>query len=180
MALVEAEDRIVEKEELLKTIWPDSFVEEGSLARNVSVLRKVLGKGSEDQSYIQTIPKRGYRLAVPIQVVHPVPETMAPPVAPGLTAAQTSLRGVTVAAEPVVHSRAGAGVLRKRAIVILVLLAAVGTAWWLAKHRSHTEKRSVTTGPVRSIAFRSAHVNFTGLAAKQCRNWLKVGYACGL
>src|SRR5437868_3118527 len=64
--LIEADCRVVEKEELLKKIWPDTFVEEGSLARNISILRKVLGEGAEDQKFIQTIPKRGYRFVAPL------------------------------------------------------------------------------------------------------------------
>jgi DNA-binding winged helix-turn-helix (wHTH) protein len=44
--LVRSSGRLVEKEELLKEVWPDSFVEEGNLNRNVSILRKVLGEDS--------------------------------------------------------------------------------------------------------------------------------------
>jgi len=48
----------MEKDELIRTLWPDSFVEEGSLSNNIFVLRKALG---EDPRYIETVPKRGYR-----------------------------------------------------------------------------------------------------------------------
>jgi len=61
LALAEQPGRLLEKDYLLKKIWPDTFVEEGSLARNVSTLRRVLGKSPEDEEYIETIPKRGYR-----------------------------------------------------------------------------------------------------------------------
>ena len=62
--LVQNSGRLVEKEELLKEIWPDSFVEEANLNRSVSVLRKALG---EDLSvYIQTVPKRGYRFVAQV------------------------------------------------------------------------------------------------------------------
>jgi TolB-like protein/Tfp pilus assembly protein PilF len=61
LVLVEMAGKIVEKEELLKRIWPDAFVEEGSLAQNISILRKVLGESMEGEPYIETIPKRGYR-----------------------------------------------------------------------------------------------------------------------
>ena len=64
--LMEADGRIVEKEELLKRVWPHTFVEEANLARNISMLRKVLGESPEDQKYIQTIPKRGYRFVAPV------------------------------------------------------------------------------------------------------------------
>jgi TolB-like protein/DNA-binding winged helix-turn-helix (wHTH) protein/Flp pilus assembly protein TadD len=70
-ALIEADGRIVGKEELLKKVWPDTFVEEGSLAHNISILRKVLAESADDQKYIQTIPKRGYRFVAPVKATDP-------------------------------------------------------------------------------------------------------------
>jgi DNA-binding winged helix-turn-helix (wHTH) protein/predicted ATPase len=63
LALVESGGRVADKEDLLKRVWHDSFVEEGSLTRNVSTLRKILGEGPRDHKYIITVPKRGYRFA---------------------------------------------------------------------------------------------------------------------
>jgi TolB-like protein/Flp pilus assembly protein TadD len=60
LLLVRNTGQIVDKDELLKTIWPEAFVEEATLAQNVFTIRKALG-GSEGDQYIQTIPKRGYR-----------------------------------------------------------------------------------------------------------------------
>jgi eukaryotic-like serine/threonine-protein kinase len=59
--LVTHADRVVEKDELMKRIWPDSFVGEDSLTQNVAVLRKVLGDSSESPRYIATVHKHGYR-----------------------------------------------------------------------------------------------------------------------
>ena len=56
LALLENSSHVLTKKELMQKVWPDSFVEENNLAQNISLLRKVLGG-----SYIQTIPKRGYR-----------------------------------------------------------------------------------------------------------------------
>src|SRR5262245_11307214 len=53
--------RLVEKEELLKAVWPDTFVEEGVLAVNVSALRKALGDDETGRGYVETVPRRGYR-----------------------------------------------------------------------------------------------------------------------
>ncbi|HXY23834.1 MAG TPA: tetratricopeptide repeat protein [Candidatus Acidoferrum sp.] len=64
--LVERHGRIVDKKELMDAVWPETFVEEVSLARNVSVLRKILSENEEGQSYIETIPKRGYRFVAPV------------------------------------------------------------------------------------------------------------------
>jgi pimeloyl-ACP methyl ester carboxylesterase/DNA-binding winged helix-turn-helix (wHTH) protein/class 3 adenylate cyclase len=61
LVLIENAHRVVPKPELMQLIWPDSFVEENNLAQNISVLRKVLGEKSDGRSYIQTIPKLGYR-----------------------------------------------------------------------------------------------------------------------
>ena len=49
------------KKTSLRRVWHDAFVEEGSLARNISTLRKTLGEGPRDHKYIITVPKRGYR-----------------------------------------------------------------------------------------------------------------------
>jgi DNA-binding winged helix-turn-helix (wHTH) protein len=57
---------VVEKETLMRMVWPDSFVEEGNLAQNIFTLRKALGETPDGEQFIQTIPKRGYRLTVPV------------------------------------------------------------------------------------------------------------------
>jgi DNA-binding winged helix-turn-helix (wHTH) protein len=56
--LVRNSGHLLEKDELIRALWPDSFVEEGNLTNNISLLRKVLG---DDPPYVETIPKRGYR-----------------------------------------------------------------------------------------------------------------------
>ena len=59
--LVRNSGRILSKEELMKATWPDTFVEEASLAQNISVLRRALGEAGGERQYIETIPRRGYR-----------------------------------------------------------------------------------------------------------------------
>jgi DNA-binding winged helix-turn-helix (wHTH) protein/Tol biopolymer transport system component len=56
--LVGNHGHLLEKENLLRMLWPDSFVEEGNLSNNIFLLRKALG---DDSAYIETVPKRGYR-----------------------------------------------------------------------------------------------------------------------
>lgn len=60
LVLVENSGHVVEKETLLRLVWPDTFVEEATLAQNVSTLRRVLCE-DDDTPYIETVPKRGYR-----------------------------------------------------------------------------------------------------------------------
>ncbi len=64
--LVRHSGHLVEKETLLREVWPGSFVEEGALNRSVSVLRKALGDSPSGQKYIETVPKRGYRFVAPV------------------------------------------------------------------------------------------------------------------
>jgi TolB-like protein/DNA-binding winged helix-turn-helix (wHTH) protein/Tfp pilus assembly protein PilF len=66
--LVRSNGRLVEKDELLREIWPDSFVEEGNLNRNISILRKILGEEASGGHYIETIPKRGYRFVAKVKI----------------------------------------------------------------------------------------------------------------
>jgi DNA-binding winged helix-turn-helix (wHTH) protein/TolB-like protein len=67
LALVERGGRIVEKGELMKRVWPDTFVEEGNLTQNVSLLRKALGESPGGPQFIETIPRRGYRFAATVR-----------------------------------------------------------------------------------------------------------------
>ena len=61
VALVEQPGHLLEKEALLRKVWPDSFVEENNLTDNIFRLRKALGEGENGQKFIETVPKRGYR-----------------------------------------------------------------------------------------------------------------------
>src|SRR5262250_1468279 len=69
LALVERHGHLLEKEELLKKVWPDTFVEEANLASNISQLRKALGDGENGQRYIDTAPKRGYRFVASVREI---------------------------------------------------------------------------------------------------------------
>src|SRR5215468_4539296 len=64
LALVERHGRLLEKDELMKLVWPDTIVEEANLANNISILRKTLG--TNGQLFIETVPKRGYRFVAPV------------------------------------------------------------------------------------------------------------------
>jgi len=69
--LVENAGRLVTKQELLDTIWPETTVEENNLNHNVSVLRKALGEKATGQQYIETVPRVGYRFAAEVEPAEP-------------------------------------------------------------------------------------------------------------
>ena len=60
LVLVERHGHMVTKDEIIRIVWPDTFVEENNLAQNISMLRRVLGEG-DGAHLIETVPKRGYR-----------------------------------------------------------------------------------------------------------------------
>jgi len=66
LVLVKNSGRIVEKNELMEAVWPQTFVEESNLAANVSLLRKILGVQEDGTPYIETISRRGYRFAAEV------------------------------------------------------------------------------------------------------------------
>src|SRR4029453_7280147 len=61
LVLLESGGRVVEKDELMQAVWPDTVVEESALARNIYLLRKTLGESPDEHRFIVTVPGRGYR-----------------------------------------------------------------------------------------------------------------------
>jgi TolB-like protein/DNA-binding winged helix-turn-helix (wHTH) protein/Tfp pilus assembly protein PilF len=115
LELLENSGHILEKDELLKRVWPDTFVEEGTLVQNISTLRKVLGEAPDGSAYIETIPRRGYRFAGVVRKINlePVSEEKIQPI------------------PEAVRERAG----RRNWIVALALAAVSLGAFFLARER---------------------------------------------
>ena len=68
LALVRNSGHLITKDELMTQVWPDAFVEEVNLARNIWTVRKALGDDNGEHQYIQTVPKVGYRFVAPVTV----------------------------------------------------------------------------------------------------------------
>jgi len=75
LVLVQNGGRLTTKEELMRRVWPDSFVEEANLTVNISILRKLLGETPDGQPYIDTVPKKGYRFVAPVREITEAPST---------------------------------------------------------------------------------------------------------
>jgi DNA-binding winged helix-turn-helix (wHTH) protein/TolB-like protein/Flp pilus assembly protein TadD len=158
LALVEHGGRVVQKDELMKRVWPDTFVEEGNLTQNVSVLRKALGESPGGPQFIETVPRRGYRFVATVRGTQNDKEPTAPVEAaveskaliqdekppilpPRLTAAQPELdhafpSGIIVAASTGDTNRSRTlfrlSELKKRGFALTVgaiLVAAVGIVY---------------------------------------------------
>jgi DNA-binding winged helix-turn-helix (wHTH) protein/tetratricopeptide (TPR) repeat protein len=71
--LVEHQGEVLEKEVLMRAIWPDTIVEENNLSQNISVLRRVLGDDRGENRYIVTVPGKGYRFIPLVESVGTAP-----------------------------------------------------------------------------------------------------------
>jgi DNA-binding winged helix-turn-helix (wHTH) protein/tetratricopeptide (TPR) repeat protein len=69
LVLAKHSERVVLKDDLMKTLWPDTFVEESNLSQHIFQLRRALGDKAHDPQYIVTVPGRGYRLALEVAVL---------------------------------------------------------------------------------------------------------------
>src|SRR5258708_24747204 len=98
--LVENRDRVLEKEELMKALWPESFVEDSNLSQSVFVLRKILGDDKNGNSFIQTVPRRGYKFVASVtEIDASVPENgfpVAPQFSPGYSRHHSPFRALHV------------------------------------------------------------------------------------
>jgi DNA-binding winged helix-turn-helix (wHTH) protein len=66
LTLVRQAGRAVDKDELMRAVWPDTFVGEETLTQNISTLRKALGDTPDEPDYIATVPRRGYQFISPV------------------------------------------------------------------------------------------------------------------
>src|SRR5579863_565880 len=143
--LVQNPGRILTRDELLKNVWPDSFVDENSLAQSISALRRALGEKPVDKSYIVTLPGRGYQFVLPVRPVATVSLSAFPqtPIAGANATGQLFLQQHTVRTSFTIEKEdqlrrprfrsswtiMGAGAL----LLVVVALAAVG---YVAHHRA--------------------------------------------
>src|SRR5689334_13517519 len=117
LVLVRNPGRVLDKEELINAIWPDSLAGEANLANSISQLRKALARTSES-SYIATVPGRGYQFTEPVRLIHgrigPVAET---PVA---------ARNECTATEDTRTRRVRSRTMSVGALAVIVSLAVIG------------------------------------------------------
>jgi TolB-like protein/DNA-binding winged helix-turn-helix (wHTH) protein len=145
VVLVEHGGSVVSKDELLHSIWPDSFVEESNLSQNISVLRKVLTQGTGQPTYIETVPKRGYRFVAEVKTASPVPD----PSEDGFAAEPVEPRPVDLPTQPTARFR-----LRSAAVIgTAVLLCAVLSFWYYQhRHAGVADIRSIAVLPLRNLS----------------------------
>jgi Tol biopolymer transport system component/DNA-binding winged helix-turn-helix (wHTH) protein len=156
--LIENSGRIVDKEELLRLVWPGAFIEEATLAKTVSILRKALGE-DEGHHYIDTVPKRGYRFAAKVHVgdvTVPEEEVATPAPAPLVP---TSV--VAVVAAPASAPRMNP-VVKWLGIALILVAFAASVAWLSALRRRSKEAVFLPKAiPLTSFSGRQNQVAFS-------------------
>jgi DNA-binding winged helix-turn-helix (wHTH) protein len=83
LMLVENAGHLVDKDDLMRRLWPGTFVEEANVAKHVSLLRNILSEATNGREYIETIPKRGYRFAVEVREIAEAEAGSQPQTLPG-------------------------------------------------------------------------------------------------
>lgn len=166
LLLVENRGHLVLKEEIMSRLWPNSFVEEVNVNRNISTLRRALADSPNDPVYIETAPKRGYRFVASVvevemdeadlilerrtsaQIITEEEEEIADA---GQSIRDEAFAGTAPVARPAAHprliSRLRRHALPLSAVVMLALFAAVVYLWVLGQHG-----RAATGVKVKSIA----------------------------
>jgi DNA-binding winged helix-turn-helix (wHTH) protein/TolB-like protein/Tfp pilus assembly protein PilF len=124
---------VVEKEQLIRTVWPDTFVSDDALTRCISELRKTFEDDARESRIIQTIPKIGYRLVAPIE------EVARPAVAPPVPAVEAHREAAAPVAVPAPKLRSLAPWIAA-GTAILALLA---VAYWHDRHTATAPKVAI-------------------------------------
>jgi DNA-binding winged helix-turn-helix (wHTH) protein/TolB-like protein len=175
IVLIENRDRVVSKDDLMKILWPNSFVEESNLSQNVFVLRKALGDSSQERRYIVNLPGRGYQFTEAVREVEEAPPGTTQEVEETLRLESRSLARVVV--ERVVPRKGPIG-MRTGIAVALAALMGVGALI----DRSRVGRPAERTGPVvglPAVKMRPAVavLGFRNLSGRGDTKWLSVALA---
>ncbi|MEP7037233.1 MAG: winged helix-turn-helix domain-containing protein [Acidobacteriota bacterium] len=143
--LIEKHGQLIEKSELMKAVWADSFVEEGNLTFTISLLRKALGDDANKPRFIETVPKRGYRFIAEVTE--------------GFVENESKVNTAQAFAQPIEKKSADSSIFKKFLLPIFAVLAvgAIFGGFWFA--RSKNNKSSV---PILSATFSSENLSTNG------------------
>lgn len=199
LVLVENSGHLLDKEELLKQVWPGSFVEEANLSHHIYKLREVLGEGKDGDKYIETVPRRGYRFIAKVIEIHDEPGEeilVAGHSRTSLTVEET-VQEEAVESEAILKhfppdptARAQSEAVQSRPVtplvafpqkssalilagMIFVVLLTAGYFFWTR----HTDTKAISTaGPIHSLAV----LPFRPLSAESRDESLELGMADAL
>jgi DNA-binding winged helix-turn-helix (wHTH) protein/TolB-like protein/Tfp pilus assembly protein PilF len=147
LVLVENRGRVMEKDELMDLLWPDSHVEEANLALNISALRKALGERPSEHRYIVTIPGRGYRFVAPVQ------EIVTEDVETADLVVDNQERE-TIRDDVPAYSLGKNSTKRRTMLALGVLLSVIGVVFIFLQIRDRARPKNVTVRSIAVLPFR--------------------------
>src|SRR5208337_4312530 len=185
--LVQNPGRVLTRDELLKNVWPDIFVDESSLVQSIYVLRRALEEKPGDNSYIVTLPGRGYQFVSPVKVVAPeslsvIPDGATSPsnASNGLLLQRQMIRTSVITTEekeqlslPVPRNRAVAGLV---AVLAVALVSVAGVYAWREIHRVPPTPPPAMSSTGAALASRRsvAVLGFRNLSGRSEEAWLSM------
>jgi TolB-like protein/DNA-binding winged helix-turn-helix (wHTH) protein len=144
VSLAQQPGEAVPKDQLLKTVWPDTFVTDDVLIRSISELRRVFEDDAREPTIIQTIPKRGYRLVAPVE---PANGTTGTP------AVSRSSRADNSEGNSTRDRWLGPGAFAGAALLLVVLIASWGKIQrWLSAGSSAPSIHSIAVLPLQNLS----------------------------
>jgi DNA-binding winged helix-turn-helix (wHTH) protein len=146
LMLLQHSEQMVSKDELMKQLWPDTFVEESNLTYHISMLRKALGESPQDHRYLVTIAGRGYRFAEKVREVSDGYELVVQSHSvERVTVEETESRqhSAAVASFSNLRERPWHWILGATGAVALLTLAAAGTFFYKRNAHALTEKDTI-------------------------------------
>lgn len=175
VVLIENRERVVSKDDLMKMLWPDSFVEESNLSQNVFVLRRALGDSSQEKRYIVNLPGRGYQFSEAVREVEDAPLGTTQEVEETFRVESRALARVVV--EHVVPRKIRIGTRAGAAIVIAVLMG-IGALVYRSRVGRSAERTGPVVGlPVVKMRPSVAVLGFRNLSGREDTKWLSVALA---
>jgi DNA-binding winged helix-turn-helix (wHTH) protein/TolB-like protein/Tfp pilus assembly protein PilF len=159
--LIENNERMLQKDELLETLWPGCIVEEANLTQTIYLIRRALAESAAEQPYIETIPKLGYRFVAPVKMVWENGAAEAIPESDLAKTVDETLPQPTIEAERAkVASPNPSSAFRSRwsgrrlaiAFSLLGLSLLVSYFLWHSRTDSRHETQPANASQVRSIA----------------------------
>jgi len=178
---------VLTKDALIKALWPDSFVEENNLTQQISLLRRALGEGTDGQTYIETVPKLGYRF---IPDVHEITEGAGELLVSKRTRTRIVLREeeeqedsevLPTAATAWTNVRISPGWKWILASVAIMVAAVAGVFLYRAMRPFHIADRTAAVAPISVAPLKPRHsvavLGFKNLSGRTEDEWLSAALA---
>jgi eukaryotic-like serine/threonine-protein kinase len=187
--LVQNPGRVLTRNELLENVWQDTYVDENNLAQSISALRRVLEEKPGSNSYIVTLPGKGYQFVAPVRVVSQESLTDLPDAASvasqgpgGVIFQQQTIQTGVITEEEQQLSLPGPrrrGVVRLLVALTLGVIAVAGIYGWRRSHRAPSSANPTAIVPIGATAPRRsiAVLGFRNLSGRPEENWISTALA---